>query len=475
MDQQRRASFRPDLGFFFGTWRGRLRANGNFEHHAGRAEHDGVRLPDGGRRAGGKRARRAAGTLAKSQRDRAGRRGSRHGLDRGRRLPDGLRPSLCRGAAAAPGAGGRLLDRPHARHQSRVRALRRGDRLRHLRRVRTARRGLSRTRRPRIWSPARWSSSPARRPIPLDQPHLWWAFVHGADWRHPTGPRQLDRRAGRSSRSSMSRWSTSRPMRLGRNRAAEREGMGIAAKGGLDDAEYAWGDEFEPDGVPLANTWQGTFPFYNSGKDGWLRTSPVGAFPPNGYGLYDMIGNVWEWTADWWSDSIRRASRAGSAARSSAGRASRPSDPLQIPRRVLKGGSHLCAPNYCRRYRPAARHAHPIDTSTSHIGFRCVVRPPQRLTNRGVIADEHNAYQYLSRYRAAATRPILLSPCQGKAEPGAALLTALGGAGDGRGPQPPGGPSFRVCRIFTPARWRCSSAPPKSPRAQRPASSRPSC
>jgi sulfatase modifying factor 1 len=217
---------------------------------------------------------------------------------------------------------------------------------------------------------------PSTRAIPLDQPHLWWAFVHGADWRHPTGPDSSIEgledhpvvHVALVDVEAYAAWA-------GAVLPSEKE-WEYAAKGGLDEAEYAWGDEFEPDGGSLANTWQGTFPFYNSVKDGWTRTSPVGAFPPNGYGLIDMIGNVWEWTADWWAlHPPNEPSRVCCTVKRWASVA--PEDPLQIPRRVLKGGSHLCAPNYCRRYRPAARHAHPIDTSTSHIGFRCVVRPPQ--------------------------------------------------------------------------------------------------
>jgi len=217
---------------------------------------------------------------------------------------------------------------------------------------------------------------PSTRPIPLDQPHLWWAFVHGADWRHPTGPdSSIDGLADHPvvhvalvDVDAYAAWA-------GTQLPSEKE-WEYAAKGGLNDAEYAWGDEFDPDGVAQANTWQGTFPFFNSGKDGWIRTSPVGAFPANGYGLLDMIGNVWELTADWWAlHPPNEPSRVCCTVKRWASVA--PEDPLQVPRRVLKGGSHLCAPNYCRRYRPAARHAHPIDTSTSHIGFRCVLRPPQ--------------------------------------------------------------------------------------------------
>jgi sulfatase modifying factor 1 len=154
----------------------------------------------------------------------------------------------------------------------------------------------------------------------------------------------------------------------------------FAARGGLDGAEFAWGDEFTPGGRHMANTWQGNFPHENLNVDGHLRTSPVMAFPPNGYGLYDMIGNVWEWTTDWYSPKHEAdAAKACCIPENPRGaRAEDSYDPCQpqirIPRKVLKGGSHLCAPNYCRRYRPAARHAQPVDTSTSHVGFRCVVR-----------------------------------------------------------------------------------------------------
>jgi formylglycine-generating enzyme len=157
--------------------------------------------------------------------------------------------------------------------------------------------------------------------------------------------------------------------------------MGIRrARGGIDGAEYAWGDEFTPGGRHMANTWQGEFPLRNLNTDGFERTSPVTAFPPNGYGVHDMIGNVWEWATDWYSP--RHEADAPKAccipenprgAREDASYDPRLSN-IRIPRKVIKGGSHLCAPNYCRRYRPAARHAEPIDTSTSHLGFRCIKR-----------------------------------------------------------------------------------------------------
>ena len=135
-----------------------------------------------------------------------------------------------------------------------------------------------------------------------------------------------------------------------------------------------------PGGKYMANTWQGEFPWQNLLSDGYETTSPVGTYPPNGYGLYDMIGNVWEWTTDWYSQkhSADPAKPCCMPENPRGGPEAQSYDPCQpnikIPRKVIKGGSFLCAPSYCRRYRPAARHAEPIDTSTCHLGFRCIKR-----------------------------------------------------------------------------------------------------
>jgi len=158
---------------------------------------------------------------------------------------------------------------------------------------------------------------------------------------------------------------------------AERE---CAARGGLEGAEYAWGDELSPGGRMMANFWQGEFPWQNLKTDGFEGTSPVGRFPPNGHGLYDMIGNVWQWTSDWFSQRHETdlTQPCCGPARPAGGRMEASYDPQQpgvrIPRKVVKGGSFLCAPSYCRRYRPAARHAQMIDSGMSHIGFRCIRR-----------------------------------------------------------------------------------------------------
>jgi formylglycine-generating enzyme required for sulfatase activity len=156
----------------------------------------------------------------------------------------------------------------------------------------------------------------------------------------------------------------------------------FAARGGLESAVFAWGNEHFPDGKAMANSWQGEFPWQNLQIDGFEGTSPVGSFPENGYGLQDITGNVWEWTSDWYvprhPDQAEHACCVPTNPRvSSPEQSYNPGQPgEQIPRRVIKGGSHLCAPNYCLRYRPAARQPQMIDTSMSHLGFRCIVREP---------------------------------------------------------------------------------------------------
>ncbi len=212
-------------------------------------------------------------------------------------------------------------------------------------------------------------------PVSLNDPYQWWKAVPGADWRHPLGPGSSIRKlpdhpvvhVAWADAAAYASWA-------GKAIATEAE-WELAARGGLDGAEFAWGDELNPDGEWMANTWQGDFPVSNSRDDGYERTSPVGAFPANGYGLYDMIGNVWEWTSDWYAGHAEAASPCcGGGTADAQEQSIDQRDPSRIPRKVMKGGSHLCAPNYCRRYRPAARMAQPIDTSTCHLGFRCVVR-----------------------------------------------------------------------------------------------------
>jgi formylglycine-generating enzyme required for sulfatase activity len=204
----------------------------------------------------------------------------------------------------------------------------------------------------------------------------WWAYVRGANWRHPAGPGSSIK--GRENYPvvhvayedalAYAEWA-------GKSLPTEAQ-WEFAARGGLDGAVYSWGNEFAPKGKQMANTWEGQFPWQNL-KSHPPGPQPVGSYPPNGYGLYDIIGNVWEWTTDWYRDHhpenktkpccIPVNPKGGTQQQSIE-----PNMQSQIPRKVLKGGSFLCAPNYCQRYRPAARHPETIDTSTCHIGFRCV-------------------------------------------------------------------------------------------------------
>ncbi len=236
---------------------------------------------------------------------------------------------------------------------------------------------------PDLLVPGSMVFTPPDGPVPLDDYRRWWRYVPQANWRRPEGPgsnvgeRNLHpvTHVSYFDACAYAAWA-------GKEIPTEAE-WERAARGGLDRKTYVWGDEREPHGRPGGNVWQGRFPWENLETDGYAGTSPVSRFTPNGFGLYDMAGNVWEWTCD-----QHTASHADSDKNTA------PPSPCCIPknpvqeaisdtgdryvRRTVKGGSHLCSPNYCDRYRPSARQGHTEDASTGHIGFRCIVRPEIR-------------------------------------------------------------------------------------------------
>jgi sulfatase modifying factor 1 len=224
---------------------------------------------------------------------------------------------------------------------------------------------------------------PTPGPVPLDDPARWWAYVPGTNWRHPWGPESDNSEREQhpvthiayEDAEAFAAWA-------GKELPTEAE-WEYAARGGLDSSIFAWGDRERPNGTLMANFWQGDFPWRNTGAKGWRGTSPVGLFPPNGFGLNDMTGNVWEWTADYFSvggpdapaEPVSPCCAPPNPRTESPDNSYDVGNPgAHIASRVVKGGSHLCSPSYCLRYRPAARQPEAVDTSTSHIGFRCVVR-----------------------------------------------------------------------------------------------------
>ena len=216
--------------------------------------------------------------------------------------------------------------------------------------------------------------TPTKEPVPLDNHLRWWNYVKGADWRHPSGPDSNIKGHGNDpvvqvaydDAVAYAKWA-------GKRLPTEAE-WEFAQRGGLSGKLFAWGDEFNPGGKYMANTYQGVFPVKDTGEDGFAGISPVKSFPPNGYGLYDMAGNVWQWCSDWYrSDTYAVDARHGVVRNPKGPDFSY--DPLEpeVPKRVQRGGSFLCTDQYCTRYTAGTRGKGAVDTGTNHTGFRCVI------------------------------------------------------------------------------------------------------
>jgi len=217
-------------------------------------------------------------------------------------------------------------------------------------------------------------------PVDLRDVSNWWSYVPGACWHRPEGLNSgIDSRLDHPVVQVAFEDAEAYAAWAGKTLPTEAE-WEYAARGGLDGKTYVWGDDFQPRGKIMAKTWQGEFPWRNKAKKKLARTAPVGSYPSNGYGLYDMAGNVWQWTTDWFvshhsEKDTNSCCTLDNPRGPSVSESYDPQQPnIKIPRKVVKGGSFLCAPSYCRRYRPAARHAQMIDSGMSHIGFRCIKR-----------------------------------------------------------------------------------------------------
>lgn len=224
--------------------------------------------------------------------------------------------------------------------------------------------------------------TPPKEPVPLTNQLVWWSFIFGANWRHPEGPdsniKDKDNhpvvQVCYEDAAAYANWA-------GKRLPTEAE-WEFASRGGLDRKKFVWGDSIQVDGKPMMNSWQGRFPNRNLGLDGFPKLAPVASFPPNGFGLYDTAGNVWEWCSDWYQPRYEVSPTPPTANPKGPATSHDPAEP-NVPKRVHRGGSFLCTDEYCTRYLPGSRGKGAVDTGTNHLGFRCVKDVPTRADKGG--------------------------------------------------------------------------------------------